>query len=349
MRAGTKRSLSILLTFFLVWLSARYLLPMLMPFALGTVLALAAEPMTRFFQNRLRLPRALSTGLSVTMVFCLLGLAVLLLAALVLRELKLLAGVLPDLEQTARSGMGMMESWLLSLTDKAPQSLRPLLQRNVTELFSGGSRFLDGATKWLLGLAGTFLTHVPDSALSLGTAVISGFMISAKLPKLKLWLDRRLPREKLRHILAAIRRVRSAVGGWLFAQAKLGCFTWVLLCLGFWLLNIRHAPLWALGVALVDFFPVLGTGTVLLPWAVLSLLQQNTPRAIGLTALYLTVTLSRSALEPRLLGKHLGLDPLLTLVAIYAGYRIWGIGGMILAPLMAVTAIQLVPDRRESG
>lgn len=347
MRAGTKKSLSILLTFFLVWLSVRYLLPLLMPFLLGAALALAAEPMTRFFQNRLRLPRTLSTGLSVSMAFCLLFLAVLLLAAFLLRELKLLAGILPDLEQTARSGMGMMEQWLLSLTDGTPPSIRPLLHRNVTQLFSGGSRFLDGATKWLLGLAGMILTHVPDSALSLATAVISGFMISAKLPRLKLWLDRRLPREKLQHILSAVRRIRNAVGGWLFAQAKLACFTWVLLCLGFWLLNIRYAPLWALGVAVVDIFPVLGTGTVLLPWAVVSLLQQNTVRAIGLTALYLTVTLSRSALEPKLLGKHLGLDPLLTLAAIYAGYKIWGIGGMILAPLVAVAAIQLVPDRQE--
>lgn len=347
MRPGTKKTLSILLTFALVWLAVRWLMPLLMPFLLGTALALAAEPMTRFFRDRLRLPRSISTGISVSMAFGLLFLTVLLAAAFVLRELKALAGVLPDLEQTARSGMGMMEDWLRKATSRAPRSLRPLLDRNVTELFSGGSQVLDGARKWLLGLAGTVLTHVPDSALSLGTAVISGFMISAKLPRLRLWLARRFPREKLRPLLDAAHRIKAALGRWISAQAKLAGFTWLLLTLGFLLLKIRYAPLWALAVAVVDVFPVLGTGTVLLPWAVFSLLQRNTARAVGLTALYLVVTLTRSALEPKLLGKHLGLDPLATLVAMYAGYKLWGIPGMLLAPLIAVTAIQLVPERQE--
>ena len=73
----------------------------------------------------------------------------------------------------------------------------------------------------------------------------------------------------------------------------------------------------------------------------ISLLQGSTARALGLGGIYLTVALTRSALEPKLLGKQLGLDPLATLIAIYTGYRIWGIGGMLLAPMLAVTATQL--------
>ena len=346
MRAGTRKTISILITFAGVYLALRYLGPLFLPFLLGGAIALAAEPMTGFFQRRMKLSRNLSTGLSVTMAFCLLALAVLLVAAFVLRELRMLSGVLPDLEGTARSGMTRLKEWLLELADRTPETLQPMLRQNVTDLFSDGSKALDGVMGWILGLAGGMLSQVPDGALGLGTAVISGFMISAKLPKIRLWLKKRIPEEKIQPVLRTAARVKQAVGGWLFAQAKLAGVTWMLLTAGFWILGISYGPLVALGVALVDAFPVLGTGTVLLPWSLICMLQGEGVRAVGLLGTYLTVTLVRSALEPKLLGKHLGLDPLVTLMTMYAGYKIWGIGGMLLAPVIAVTAVQAVPDRR---
>jgi len=324
-------------------------MPLIFPFLLGGIVALAAEPLTAFFRRRMRLPRTVCTGISVSMAFSLLFLTVLLAAGFFLRELRVLAGILPDLEGTARSGMLQLETWLLDLAAQTPESIRPLLDRNIGEFFSGGTKVLDGLMGQVLGLAGGVLSQVPDGALGIGTAIISGYMISAKLPGIRSWVNKRIPRGKLQPVFRALSRVKHAVGGWLFAQAKLAGVTWALLTAGFWLLDISHPPLWALAVALVDAFPVLGTGSILLPWALVCLLQRETVRAIGLVSTYLTVTLVRSALEPKLLGKHLGLDPLVTLVTMYAGYKIWGIGGMLLAPLIAVTAVQIAPDRREQA
>ena len=146
-------------------------------------------------------------------------------------------------------------------------------------------------------------------------------------------------------ILAAGKRMKAALTGWLKAQLKLMAMTLTILLAGFLLLRIPKAPLWALGVTAVDAFPILGTGTILLPWALFSLLQGSGARALGLLGLYATVTLTRSLLEPKLVGRHLGLDPLATLMALYIGYKLWGLPGMIAAPLLAVTALQLVPDR----
>ena len=271
---------------------------------------------------------------------------VLLLAAFMLREVRLLAGTLPDLEAAALSGIGRLQSWALSLADHTSPGVRNLLRDNVTVLFSDGTAMLSRATPFVLSFAGNLLTHVPDSALTLGTGLISAYLISAKLPRIKRWILRRIPKDRLKTVLAALKRMKTALGGWLLAQAKLMGLTLLILLLGFWLLRIPHAPLWALGVGLVDAFPVLGTGTVLLPWSLLCFLQRDTARAIGLLGIYATVTLSRSILEPKLVGRHLGLDPLAALMALYIGYKLWGIGGMILSPLLAVTALQLVPERR---
>lgn len=346
MRPGTRKTISLLIVFLSAWLSARYLLPLFAPFLLGTALALAAEPMTGFLSRRLHVPRPVSAGIGVSMAFCFLMMLMLLLGAFLLRELRALAGVLPDLEQTARSGITMLRSWTLALAEHTPSGVRPLVHENLDSLFSDGAAMLDKFTGFALTFAGNLLSHIPDSALGLGTALISAFLISAKLPRIRRWLLRRIPKERLRALLAAGRRMRHALGGWLLAQAKLMGLTLLILLLGFLLLRIPYAVLWALGVSLVDAFPVLGTGTVLLPWSLVAFLQQDTARAIGLLGIYATITLTRSLLEPKLVGRHLGLDPLATLIALYIGYKLWGIGGMILAPLLAVTALQLVPERK---
>ena len=162
---------------------------------------------------------------------------------------------------------------------------------------------------------------------------------------LRQWLRSHLPLQKLKPLLETLKRVRTALGGWLLAQLKLSGVTLLLLPGGFLLLRIPNGLLWSLAVCLLDALPVLGTGAVLLPWSLICFLQSNTPRAIGLLGLYATITLLRSMLEPKLVGRQLGLDPLATLISLYAGYKLWGIGGMILAPMLTVTALQLLPEQ----
>lgn len=349
LRSGTKKSLCLAGVFLTAWLSFRYLLPLAAPFLLGTVLALTAEPVAAFLTRKLRIPRPVSSALGVTMAFCFFAVVLLLTGAVLLRELRSLSAALPDLEQTAATGITALRNFTLTLAARTPSGIRPYVREHVDAFFSDSTAMLNRVAGMALSSAGDLLTHVPDSALTLGTGIISAFLISAKLPRIRRWLLRRIPRDRLRSLIAAGTRMKKALGGWLLAQLKLMSLTLVILLLGFSLLRIPRGPLWALGVTLVDAFPILGTGTVLLPWSLLCLLQGNTPRAIGLLGLYATVTLTRSLLEPKLVGQHLGLDPLATLAALYAGYRLWGIAGMILSPLLAVTALQLVPDRHTSG
>ena len=113
------------------------------------------------------------------------------------------------------------------------------------------------------------------------------------------------------------------------------------LAVGFLLLRVDLALLLAALVALVDALPVFGTGTVLLPWAVLALLGGETGLALGLLALYAAVSFVRSLLEPKLVGGKVGLPPLAALLAMYVGFRAFGVAGMILSPLAAILIKQL--------
>lgn len=325
----------------ILWLGIRFLLPIALPFLFAWLLALAAEPAVRFFNQRLRLPRLAASLVSVTLALGIAAGLIFFLCAALLRELGKLAGILPDMEFAVLSGLETLENWLLDLSDRSPESLQPVLNRGVSELFSGGSAVLDRVTTTLLDLASSVFKAIPGSALSLGTWVLAAYMISVRLPQIHAFFCTGLPNAWYDQYLPTLRSLKKAISGWLIAQLKLSAVTLALLMISFFLLRIPNGPLWALIVCFVDILPVLGTGTVLIPWAFLCLLQQQQLRAIGLLALYGVISLTRSVLEPRLIGKQLGLDPLVTLVALYVGFRLWGLPGMLVAPLLAVAATKL--------
>ena len=331
-----------------VYLAVRYLLPLIFPFLLGGALALAAEPLVRFGCRRLRLPRPAAALIGVGMSFSFLAIVILMLAALALRQLGTLAGILPDLEDSIRSGMDLLSSRLLELAGRVPGGIGAILSQNINDLFSGGSQILDRATAYLLRLASGILSRVPGRALSFGTAIIASFMISAKLPKLKAALRARLGSKKLQPLLLCLRKLRHSLGCWLKAELKLSAITLMVALVGLLLLRIPYAPLWAVVIALVDAFPILGSGTVLVPWSLICFLQGDHLQAFGLLGLYAAAAITRTVMEPRLVGRQLGLDPLVTLIALYAGFKLFGFGGMILSPIAAVTVVQLADLKTES-
>lgn len=336
--SGIKKWLVPPLIFLGAWAGVRYLLPVLLPFFLGGGLALAAEPLVSFAKRRLRLPQALASGLGVTLTLGLMGGILSLLGAFAVKELGALAESLPDLQQTADQGMKLMGDWLVSMTERTPEGVRPLLTKTALELSQSGTEMVSQVTKQVPGVLTGVVEKIPGSAIGVGTGLIAGYMISSRLPSLRSRIGEHLPESWNTRYLPAIRRVKEALGGWLKAQLKLMAVTWVIVSAGFMLLKVPFGPAWAVLVAVIDAVPMLGTGLALLPCGLVALLRGNGLRALGFTAIWAAAAGTRALLEPRLVGRHLGLDPLLTLGALYAGYRFWGVWGMILAPILAAAA-----------
>ena len=330
------------------WILLRYLLPVLTPFLLAALLALAAEPLVMVLHSKLKFPRTAAAAIGVTVALLIAILLLVSVFALLIRQMGSLAGVLPDLEDAAMNGLGALEQWILGMAQKAPVGIRSVVSHSVSNMFSNGSALLDRVMERLLALASVVLKGLPDSALGLGTWVLASFMISARLPKIKNWLSSIVPESWQQTYVPQLRAVKSSFGGWLLAQGKLVGVTFLVLTAGFFLLRIDHPILWAAVTCIVDILPILGTGTVLIPWGIVCFLQGDTLRAVGLLGIYGVVALLRSVLEPRLVGKQLGLDPLTTLLAIYAGYRFWGLLGMVFAPVLAALVVQILsaPEKK---
>ena len=331
------------------WFLLRFLMPVLFPFFLAALLALAAEPLVKVLHGKLKLPRPAAAAVGVSLALLIAVLLTISLCALLLRQLGSLAGILPDLEGAVLSGFGSLERWLLDMASNAPEGIRSVVSHGVSNLFSGSSALLDRLTETLLALATTILKGLPDSLLGVGTWILASFMISSRLPRIKKAIVAKVPPSWSEEYLPRVRAVRKSVGGWVLAQGKLAGVTFLILTAGFLLLRIEHALLWAAVICVIDILPILGTGTVLIPWGLVCFLQGDTLRAVGLLGIYGTVSLLRSVLEPRLVGKQLGLDSLTTLISLYAGYRFWGLFGMVFAPVLAALGTEILRSRENKA
>lgn len=343
MAAQTMKKLG-LITAVLVafWLLGRYLLPIAMPFLIGGVIALAAEPGVTMLCEKLKWHRFPAVLVCVTLTLILFVTLIWLVGAAAVRELSQVSRYVPQVEQTVEQGMVVLEDFLVSVADRAPDSIRPVLIQTVMNTFDDSTALLEQAANKLPSMVTGVIGKLSRGVLTVGTGILSGYMICARLPRIRGAICRFLPQSWAEKTIPALNRVKTTFLGWLKAQLKLMSVTWLMLSAGLTLLKIPYGFLWAALVALVDAVPVLGIGTVLLPWSAVSFLQGNHMLGGGLLALYGIAVLTRTVLEPRLIGKSLGLDPLLSLAAVYLGFRLWGFVGIVVAPVSAALVKSLL-------
>lgn len=314
------------------------LFPVFLPFLLALALAKLAEPVVSLFEKKLQFKRSIASGIGVTAVFFLAGLFLLITGAFFMKLLQQLTDLLPHISRGIQQGTTQLQQWLRQLAQRAPSGLQGSIDHLADRLFESSTLLLEQALgqlpKLLTGTAGL----LSQGLLGTVTTVLAAYMLSIRLPLFSAWISS----SKFGRARPALRQFRYALGRWLLAQGKLALIALVLLSLGFLLLKIPNALLWASIVTLVDILPVLGVGTVLLPWSLVSYLQGNTAKALGLLGIFGLIWLVRSVLEPKLVSKELGVDPLVTLIAIYAGFRLWGIVGMLLSPILAICATEVI-------
>ena len=319
-----------------VWLGARYVLPCLAPFLAALGLAMLLQRPVGWLQRRAGLPRSVASGACVLGGVGALGWGLYALCARLIAELKGFGQRLPELLDGLMATLDSWQRWL--------------------ERISGGKltdgAVLEGVQSWLTQLPGVFSAWAlesftaaaalaPKVLLFLVTAVIGAYFVSASYHELAQFAAAQLSDKALERARFLWAQVQSTIGRWFRAQLILSLITFGELTLAFVLLGVDYALLLSLITAVVDALPVLGAGTVLVPWALYEFLAGSVERGVGLAVTYGAVTVLRSCIQAKLLGDQLGLHPLVTLLAIYVGYRVWGVWGMVLFPVLAITVKQL--------
>lgn len=313
----------------------------LLPFLPAWAAAAAGEPLLRFLRRRLKLKRSflaavltlLAVAVTVGGLWACIGALWHQVTDLLSRAPQLLA-TLPTLYQQIAA---RLESFRVTLPPETQQAAQEALTALGAAL-GDGARALSAS---LLESVTRLVGQLPGLLVGCITAVMALFFTMSHYPQLRAFLLRQIPAQHLLKLRAVKEGALYAVAKWLRAQLLLFMLTFSQLLAGFLLLRRDYALLLAALIALLDALPLFGAGLVLLPWAALLALLGDTVTALGMAALYAVVWLVRSFSEPKLLGQSGDLPPLPSLMAIYLGFRLFGVVGMLLGPLVLLLVKEL--------
>ena len=323
----------------LLWLAGavvffRWLLAPLLPFLLALALSAMVEPLVQRLRRLLRVRRTFAAAVITTALLLALGGSLTALLLRLLLELQEWSRRLPEvIDGFPALWNGLLDrigGWYAS----CPAVIRSALDALAQQLMEEGPSLAGSVGGWLMGAVSSMLAALPDAGLFLVTTVLAVYFTSLSYPAILSFLKRQLPESWQGRCRSAARCFRTTILKWLRAELLLILATFVILLTGFIWMGLDYALLAAVFTALVDALPVLGTGTVLLPWAAGCLLVGNTGRALAILTLYAAAMLAHTLLEPRLLAGQADLPPISALLAMYLGFHFMGVGGMILAPVL---------------
>lgn len=312
----------------------KYILPVMIPFILAFfVAALIQIPVRRLGKEKIRRKKALAVLLC-CIFYVLLFLVVAVVGAKLLDGAGKLVEAAPIIYQDKivpflENISDRMETSANSVGIELAEQIENSFQKFTQNIGQYVSEFSMKAVKIISG----GITEIPGFIVKVVVMVVSTFFIAVDYDKIFDFIRNHIPKGKEASLYKAKDYIRNTVVIYIKSYFLLFTLTFVELSAGFLILRIPYAILLGLAIAVFDILPVLGTGGVLLPWAVVLFLMKNTPLAVGILVLYLIITVVRNVMEPRLVGKQIGLHPLVTLMSMFLGLKLVGIAGMVLFPV----------------
>lgn len=323
------------------YLCLRYLLPWLSPFIIAFAAAALLEPLVVTLVGRCKFPRQLASGLcTVTLI----GGAVWLVAVLASRvasELGALISRTPELIEQLTVLLERLDVGVAGYIAKSPGELAKYLLAFIDSLPEQIASLAGSLSGKALSMLTSFAGKTPAALLFTATCGIGVYFISSEYPGIAAFIKRQIPK-RWRGEASGLRAVFSgSLVKWFKAQLIIMLITFGGLIVAFTVLRVDYAVLLALVTAVVDALPVLGSGTALIPWAVVALIFGDISRAVGLVITYGAMALIRNIVQAKLIGDSFGLNPVITLIAVYIGFCAMGVWGMILFPIFAVMIKQM--------
>ena len=318
------------------------LVDLLMPFVLALLLAWCLNPIVRYLHEKTTLSRRAVSLWVLLLVLVTVGVVCYWagrMLTLQIRELFQNWDVVVDGAVSAVEGAGAMV-------------------RRVGQILPGGDSgagqsLLETAIRWLesldvsrqvtrlAGYAAELVSAIPATAVATVVFLTAGYLITSDYPRLRRSITQHLSGDA-RRVFSQVKRIWvEAFGGYLKCQLLLSVGVFLLLAAGFLLVGQAYSLLLALGLAVLDFIPLIGAGTVLAPWAVAELVAGRYAHAAELMGVWGVIVVFRRVAEPKVLGSQTGLSPVLSLLGIYAGMKAGGVVGMVLGPVLLLVAINL--------
>lgn len=333
------RKLLIIAAVVLLCMLAIRLLPYIWPFVLALVFAMLLEPVARLLRKALKKVKAariIATLLCMVLLFGLLTAAVLFVSNRAVREgMNLLRGI-PDLARSLYDALiGLVNRLYADYQHLLPEDFLTTVNNALSNLMSNVVSFAGNLSTRIAGFTINTATSLPIIILSIIFTIMGTFYFSYDRERITGFFVREVPPRTMQHYRLIKNGVFSALFGQIKAQIFISFVLMLIIICGLMILRKPYALLLGILIGVADVLPVIGAGLFLNSWAIVALIMGDYYTAIGLFIIYLVTITVRQIIEPRIVGKQLGLYPLVTMMSMFAGFQIMGTLGLIAGPLVA--------------
>ena len=326
----------------LLLLAARYLLPVLMPFLVAFVLAFLIQRPAAWIARRLRAPKGRLSVLLLVLVYVAVFGVAFSGGGRVFAVIREFVIDVPDIYR--RDILPLLNYVLEGVAENLSEAdpfVSAQIENSLQQAVQSIGQMVSGLSVTLLQMVSEFITGVPSVLIRVVLTVITSFYICSDYDRILAALWRLLP-DRWQNLCRDIKQYGlNMIRVYIRSYSLLFLLTFTELTIGFLIFQIPHSLLVAVLIAIFDILPVLGTGGVLIPWAVILAVIGNYPLAAGVLILYVIITVVRNSVEPRIVGKQIGLHPLLTLIAMFTGVSLAGLPGLILLPMAVMIFVNV--------
>ena len=326
----------------LLLLAARYLLPVLMPFLVAFVLAFLIQRPAAWIARRLRAPKGRLSVLLLVLVYVAVFGVAFSGGGRVFAVIREFVIDVPDIYR--RDILPLLNYVLEGVAENLSEAdpfVSAQIENSLQQAVQSIGQMVSGLSVTLLQMVSEFITGVPSVLIRVVLTVITSFYICSDYDRILAALWRLLP-DRWQNLCRDIKQYGlNMIRVYIRSYSLLFLLTFTELTIGFLIFQIPHSLLVAVLIAIFDILPVLGTGGVLIPWAVILAVIGNYPLAAGILILYVIITVVRNSVEPRIVGKQIGLHPLLTLIAMFTGVSLAGLPGLILLPMAVMIFVNM--------
>ncbi|WP_075981146.1 sporulation integral membrane protein YtvI [Bacillus massilinigeriensis] len=324
-----KKRIIILVSIVIVFLIIPYGLPLI--FALATAVLL--EGLVGWFQKRFkfsRLQAVIATFLSYIIALMILGYN---LFATIVKQIINLSQNTPtfvkDFYVTAI--LPLIRKWE-KYSETLPTEVITSTEKTIENAVNSLDSFLQGILQAMINL----VTAIPGFLIEFIIYLVALFLFSLELQKIKNNIKDHLTLETKKKVSLVLNQLTKAGVGFVKAQIIFSLLTFILAFAGLSILKASHVVLLSLLIVVVDILPILGTGSVLVPWGVVAILQQRELFGVGLIILFAIITVVRRIIEPKVYASNLGISALASLISLYLGFKILGFIGLFVGPAIVI-------------
>ena len=248
---------------------------------------------------------------------------------------------LKNLNKDRENGLLQIVDPMSGILKKLPDGIKNGWTTAVTNLDDTMGSLMGKISEPTVSAAGNIAKRVPSYLVSTIVAVMSSYFFISEREEVVTWVKQIAPKSITERMTMVIDNLKYAVGGYFKAQFKIMGIVFLILAVGLGFLRVHYFVLSAFLIAFLDFLPFFGTGTAMIPWAIYAAFMGDYKRAVVLVVVYAITQIVRQLIQPKLVGDSVGLNPLVTLLLIYIGYRIGGVIWMILAVPVGMVIINM--------